>query len=155
MISVVPVDNVPVTGVVLRRYVQYVVDLSLLTVVVVVLIAGGLFLAVMTLGWGWPTWVLYVPVVLAGLAGLGGHLWNTVWLPYKHGGATVAMRWLGLRIVKLDGGSPRLRDYLVRWLLDVVDGVCFGLVGAVLIAVTPRHQRFGDIVAGTVVVRVR
>ncbi|MFJ8958468.1 hypothetical protein ACIRG5_03710 [Lentzea sp. NPDC102401] len=41
----------------------------------------------------------------------------------------------------------------MRWLLMAVDGLLMGLVGAVLIAVTPRNQRLGDIVAGTMVVR--
>ena len=63
------------------------------------------------------------------------------------------MRWLGLRITTLRGGEPSLRAYLVRWLLMAVDGLLLGLVGAVLIAVTPRNQRLGDMVAGTVVVR--
>lgn len=155
MISVVSVDDVPATGVVLRRYVQYVIEGALLAVTILILMGGGLFLAVKMLPMGWPPWVLYVPAVVGVVLAIGADLWNTVWLPYRHGGATVAMRWLGLRIVKLDGGSPRLRDYLVRWLLNVVDGLCFGLLGAVLIAVTPRHQRFGDLVARTLVVRVR
>jgi uncharacterized RDD family membrane protein YckC len=48
---------------------------------------------------------------------------------------------------------PSLRSYMIRWLMAVVDGYFFGLVGALAIAFTPRHQRFGDMVARTVVVR--
>lgn len=155
IISVVSVDDVPVTGVVLRRYVQYAVDFLILLIVVLALLVGGLYLALEALMAGWPRQVVYVPVALAIVAGIGCTLLNDVWLPHKLGGATLAMRWLGLRIVTLEGGSPRLRDYLVRWLLNCVDGQCFGLLGAVIIAVTPRHQRLGDIVARTLVVRVR
>jgi len=74
-------------------------------------------------------------------------------VPHRHGGATPAMRRLGLRIVRIDGGEPSLRDYLVRWLLFAVDGLFLCLVGVVLIAITPRNQRLGDIVTRTVVVR--
>lgn len=154
MISVVSVDDVPATGVVLRRYAQYALDFLMLMTVVLLLLAGGLFLALEALMAGWPRQVLYVPIVVALVAGAGCTLLNQVWLPHRRGGATVAMRWLGLHIVRLDGGAPRLRDYLVRWLLNCVDGQCFGLLGAVIIAVTPRHQRLGDIVARTLVVRV-
>ncbi|MFD2420845.1 RDD family protein [Amycolatopsis pigmentata] len=149
------VDDVPTTAVVLRRYAQYALDFLLLMIAVLLLLVGGLFLALKALGAGWPRQVLYVPVAVAIVAGLGCTLLNEVWLPHKRGGATLAMRWLGLRIVKIDGESPRLRDYLLRWLLNCVDGQCFGLLGAVIIAVTPRHQRLGDIVARTLVVRVR
>jgi uncharacterized RDD family membrane protein YckC len=155
MISVVSVDDVPATGVVLRRYAQYALDFLMLMTVVSILLVGGLFLSLEALMAGWPRPVLYVPVGVALAIGFGCALLNEVWLPHKRGGATVAMRWLGLRIVRVDGGSPRLRDYLVRWLLNCVDGQLFGLLGAVIIAVTPRHQRLGDIVARTLVVRVR
>jgi uncharacterized RDD family membrane protein YckC len=47
----------------------------------------------------------------------------------------------------------RYAQYCVDWLLMVVDGYCFGLVGALTIALSPRHQRFGDMAARTVVVR--
>jgi uncharacterized RDD family membrane protein YckC len=93
-----------------------------------------------------------VAVWLVGM--IGGGLWVDVWLPYRNGGATPGMRWLRLRIVTVDGTPPRLRDYVVRWALLVVDGVLLGIVGAILIAVTDRHQRLGDVVARTLVVKV-
>lgn len=52
-----------------------------------------------------------------------------------------------------DGSAPRLPTYLARFLLLVVDGFLFGIVGIVLMAASPRHQRFGDMIARTVVVR--
>ena len=60
---------------------------------------------------------------------------------------------LGLRIVREDGTRPRPSTLLVRMLLQVVDGFAFGIVGLVLMLAGRRHQRFGDIVARTLVVR--
>ena len=142
------------TKVVVRRLIQFTIDRLLLVVGVMIILVASLFLTVVALRAGWPRFVVYVPLVLFLLTALGGGLCVDVWLPYRNGGATPAMRWLGLRIVTLSGQPPRLRDYLVRWLLLVVDGLLLGIVGAVLIAVTEHHQRLGDIVARTLVVRV-
>jgi uncharacterized RDD family membrane protein YckC len=68
-------------------------------------------------------------------------------------GRTPGMRLTGLRIVTTAGGPPRFRAYVVRWLLMVADGALFGLVGLVVILATPRRQRIGDVVAGTLVIR--
>jgi uncharacterized RDD family membrane protein YckC len=150
-----PPFDIAATRVVGRRYLQYLVDRLLI-------VGAGLVVAVVVFGlvllglWaGWPaTFMLYVALVLYILAVLAIALWIDVWIPHTRGGATPAMRWFGLRIVSLHGEPPSLRDYLVRWLLSVVDGLFLGLAGAVLIAMTPLHQRMGDIVACTVVVRV-
>ena len=150
----VSVDVDLVTNVVGRRFVQFAIDRLLLVVGGMVLLAVSLLLALFALRSGWPRFVFYLPFVLLLLLTLAGGLWIDVWLPYRNGGATPAMRWLGLRIVTLTGEPPRLRDYLVRWLLLVVDGLLLGIVGAVLMVRTEHHQRLGDIVARTLVVRV-
>lgn len=151
---VLPADTAAATRVVGRRYLQYIVDRLLIVGggLVVLLVAIGL--ALLEVWVRWPRFTLYVPAVLFVLGVVLVGWWIDVWIPHKRGGATPAMRWFGLRIVTLHGRPPSLRDYLVRWLLSVVDGLFFGLVGAVLIAVSPLHQRMGDIVARTIVVRV-
>ena len=53
----------------------------------------------------------------------------------------------------LCGFAPSLGALTVRWLLLVVDGSFFGLVGLVIMSATARHQRLGDIAASTYVVR--
>ncbi|WP_243789600.1 RDD family protein [Saccharopolyspora gloriosae] len=79
--------------------------------------------------------------------------WWHVWFPYRHGDQTPAMRWLKLRLIGMDGDKPGLGQYNARWVLTTVDTMFFCLVGIVLIIVTPQHQRAGDIVARTRVVR--
>jgi uncharacterized RDD family membrane protein YckC len=143
------------TGVVVRRYVQYALDLVLVVLLSVLVFALVLGAAILVSNAGvHGIWLVYVPFGIWVLTIFAGTLWSEIWWPHRRGGATPAMRWLGLRIVAIDGGTPSLRDYFVRWLMMVVDGMAFGLVGAVLIAATPRHQRLGDMVARTVVVRV-
>ncbi|MEU7474704.1 RDD family protein [Lentzea sp. NPDC042327] len=141
-------------SIVLRRYWQHLIEFALLVVAGLLGMVLGLLLAMALIKLGAPGEVFFVlPTGVLVTVSLLGVLWVEIWYPHRHGGATPAMRWLGLRITTLRGGQPSLRDYLVRWVLMAVDGMFFGLVGAVLIAVTPRHQRLGDVVAGTVVVR--
>jgi uncharacterized RDD family membrane protein YckC len=141
-------------SIVLRRYSQHVIEFVLLAVAAVLSVFLGVLLSVPLIKLGMTPKVFSVlPWAMVVAVSLLGVLWIEIWYPYRHGGSTPAMRWLGLRITTLRGGEPSLRDYFVRWLLMAVDGLLMGLVGAVLIAVTPRHQRLGDMVAGTVVVR--
>jgi uncharacterized RDD family membrane protein YckC len=70
------------------------------------------------------------------------------------GGATVGKRLMRLRVVDVNGGRAGLVRSLIRNVLRVVDGLpTMGLVGAILIVVTPERTRVGDLVAGTRVVR--
>ncbi|GLY49808.1 RDD family protein [Lentzea sp. NBRC 102530] len=141
-------------SIVLRRYTQHVIEFALLVVASVLGLVPGVLLSVLLVKLGMPPEHFpYVAASSIAVVSLLGVLWIEIWYPYRHGGSTPAMRWLGIRITTLRGGEPSLRDYFVRWLLMVVDGLFLGLVGAVLIAVTPRNQRLGDVVAGTVVVR--
>jgi uncharacterized RDD family membrane protein YckC len=140
-------------GIAGRRLVQFFLDemlvfvpMLLLAVLVVVLFRPSGLVALL------PFLKVVVYTMLA-LDFLG--LWVvTTWWPYRHGGQTPAMRWLRLRVVMLDGSHPPLRLFLVRQLLMLVDGFAWGLAGVVVMLCTRRRQRFGDVVARTVVVRV-
>jgi uncharacterized RDD family membrane protein YckC len=68
-------------------------------------------------------------------------------------GATLGKLTLGLRVVGEDGSPIGWSGALVRNILRVVDGLFFYLVGAVVAWSSPRRQRLGDRVAGSVVVR--
>lgn len=73
-------------------------------------------------------------------------------------GRTVGQFAVGLRTVRVDGGAIRFRQALLRglafWTVDFAPwtGLCGGLVCA---AVNPQSQRFGDLMAGTMVIRTR
>lgn len=141
--------------VVVRRYLQYIIDEALAVVFATLVFLACFGFALLAAEFGARGKVLLViPFLMWVVTLFGVTLWFGIWYPHGMGGATPAMRWLGLRIVTMDGGRPSLRDYFLRWLLMIVDGLFFGLLGAVLIAVTRRNQRLGDMVTGTLVVRV-
>ena len=71
-------------------------------------------------------------------------------------GQSIGKRQMKIKVVKLDGSSPGLGSYLMRWVLRLIDLNTFGGGIAVLcIAITTRDQRLGDLAAGTTVVKVR
>jgi uncharacterized RDD family membrane protein YckC len=85
---------------------------------------------------------------------LSGWGWDVAW-EVLGGGRTPGKRALGLRVVRADGAPVGPAESLVRNLLRALE-VPFGYApGALAIALTPRRQRLGDVVAGTLVVRER
>ncbi|MEM6784413.1 MAG: RDD family protein [Bacteroidota bacterium] len=89
--------------------------------------------------------IVYLPVVFY-------HLISEIVL----GGQSIGKKVLRLRVVRLDGTAPSLGDYLMRWVLRLVDIlVSSGVPALVSISVTRRSQRLGDLAAGTTVVNTR
>ena len=74
------------------------------------------------------------------------------WLMEARWGATVGKLVVGLRVVHLDGTLVRPLPALVRSLLRLVDGMFAGVVGALIIQLSPTRQRLGDRAARTLVV---
>jgi len=69
-------------------------------------------------------------------------------------GWTVGKRILGMRVMDGSGSRIGLAKSVIRNLLRLVDGLpAFNILGIVLIASSPKGQRFGDRVAGTYVIR--
>lgn len=73
-------------------------------------------------------------------------LWN---------GQTPGKRALGLRVASADGRPATFLQVVVRGLVQPIDALLWMPValGLVVIAITPRHQRLGDLAAGTLVLR--
>lgn len=69
-------------------------------------------------------------------------------------GQTAGKMALNIRVVKLDGSTPSVAAYFLRWLLEIFDFFIVGL-GVVFIILTRNGQRLGDLVAGTTVVKIR
>lgn len=71
-------------------------------------------------------------------------------------GQTVGKRLLGLRVVDVQGLRLTFSQVAVRNLLRVVDMIpMFYFVGGVMMLLSPRNQRLGDLAGNTVVVRER
>lgn len=68
-------------------------------------------------------------------------------------GQSAGKKLLGIKVVDVDGKEPSLSQYLLRWVLRLIDmGVTMGM-GALLSSIfTVKHQRLGDLAAGTVVI---
>ncbi len=115
------------------------------------LLSFGFFAALrgVNLGVGW---------VIAGFILLYGGLifgypvaCETLWR-----GRTLGKAALGLRVVTVEGAPVRFRHAAIRTALGLVEfGITGGAVAVVSILVTQRHQRLGDLVAGTLVLRER
>jgi uncharacterized RDD family membrane protein YckC len=91
-------------------------------------------------------------------------------------GQSIGKKAVGIRVLSLEGGEPNLGQYLLRWIFRVwewpiVFGVfafnnwglifqfifcCFlGIAVIISISVTEKHQRIGDLAAGTAIVDTR
>lgn len=70
-------------------------------------------------------------------------------------GQTLGKIVLGIRVMSADGYPPTFLQVLLRALVWPIDGFfCVPVpIGLIVIAVTPKHQRLGDLVAGTLVIR--
>lgn len=109
--------------------------------------------------------VISIPLLLYSLL-------TELWL----NGQTVGKKLMGIRVISLEGGEPTLGQYVLRWITrffewpflfgyiffsplliyqyTIITGF-FGIVVVIIIAVTAKNQRLGDMIAGTVVVNTR
>lgn len=79
--------------------------------------------------------------------------WYMVLFEVLNLGVTPGKRAMGLRVVQLDGSPPDWSHSLLRNLLRVIDMLPFGYTLGTAVALTsPRFQRLGDMVAGTLVI---
>lgn len=71
-------------------------------------------------------------------------------------GQSIGKKVRNIRVMRLNGTAPQLGDYLLRWLLRIVDlGLFSGMVAVITIALNGKGQRLGDLAAGTTVVKTR
>ena len=70
-------------------------------------------------------------------------------------GQSIGKKSQNIRVMRLDGTVPSIGDYLLRWLLRIIDLQLAGLVAIICIAASQRGQRLGDMAAGTTVVKLR
>jgi len=70
-------------------------------------------------------------------------------------GRTIGKRAMGLRAVTVEGSPIRLRHALLRMMGGLVDRFLppLGVTGMLFVLGTARHQRVGDLLAGTIVIR--
>ncbi len=71
-------------------------------------------------------------------------------------GQTLGKKALGIKVVKLTGKKPTLKDYALRWAFRILDiYLSSGVIASILIGSSQKSQRLGDLVANTTVIRLR
>lgn len=91
-------------------------------------------------------------------------------------GQSMGKKLMGIRVISLEGGEPDIGQYLLRWIFrfwewplffgylaigslglyyQLVASLVFGVAVVIIIAVTNKSQRLGDLAAGTTVVSIR
>jgi uncharacterized RDD family membrane protein YckC len=70
-------------------------------------------------------------------------------------GQSIGKRIMKIKVISLDGGQPRIGQFLLRWLFRIVDFLIIepGLIALIAAAVNEKPQRIGDLVAGTILIR--
>jgi uncharacterized RDD family membrane protein YckC len=68
-------------------------------------------------------------------------------------GGTIGKKVMGLKVVKEDGTPIDWGAGVIRNILRIIDGFFFYLVGAIVVWVSKKKQRLGDMAAHTLVVR--
>lgn len=78
-------------------------------------------------------------------------------IEYFTNGRSLGKLIMGIRVVKSNGETAGLREYFTRWIFRVVDiwAGGFGFLALLVSSTTEKRQRIGDIMADTVVIRVR
>lgn len=131
-------------GVRTRRMVAFVIDYSIVALLMIPVSVMIFLLGIVTFGLGWMLYAVLFPLIAVPYVGLtmGGR-----------SQATPGMRLLGLKIERLDGQT-------VDPVLAVLHGVVFWAANVVLTPAillvglfTPRKQLVQDLLLGTVVVR--
>ena len=71
-------------------------------------------------------------------------------------GQSIGKHAIGIKVIRLDGAPVTLGNYIMRWMLRIVDiSITSGGAAVICIAVTPNGQRLGDLAAGTTVVKLK
>lgn len=80
----------------------------------------------------------------------------TLLMEYFMNGQTPGKRSMNLRVVKLNGNEPSFMDYFIRWSFRFIEiYLSSGVLAAIMINTTNLNQRLADIIAGTVIVKIK
>lgn len=128
-----------------ERILAYLIDLL---IIIAYFIIAIFMIGALSLDYGdeWAFWlILSLPPFLYFI------LWETFW-----DGKTPGKAMMKIKVARMDGARPAFSNYLVRWLLRLLDiTLAFGGVAVVSILLNGKGQRLGDMAAGTTVISER
>lgn len=145
-----------------RRFFAWVIDL---TIQLVYLWLGAKLLDALTdFSWNSNIW----PIVLFLLPFIFYHLLSEITM----NGQSVGKMAMSIKVMTLQGGQPSVSQYLIRWLFRIIDFpvllflgalsgyitwwvILFLFAGLICTIVTPKSQRVGDLVAGTILIDLK
>jgi uncharacterized RDD family membrane protein YckC len=79
-----------------------------------------------------------------------------IYFEVRHNGQTPGKKRAGIRVLRESGAPLDFRSACIRNLLGAADFLpALYFLGALLVLLTQRHQRLGDLAAGTIVIRER
>ena len=58
-----------------------------------------------------------------------------------------------IKVVKVSGEPIDIGEALIRNILRIIDGIFFYLIGFIILSMSDKKQRLGDMAAGTIVVK--
>lgn len=147
-----------------RRFFAYIIDLILIFIYIRSM--NYFFFKGLLLGedvYGFTTMVLLLPAIFYTMM---SELWFN--------GQTIGKKLMKVKVVSLDGGEPTLGQYLLRWFMRFYEWgfiifslfwsspflgyivlILGGIASIIIISVSAKSQRLGDIVAETVVVNTK
>lgn len=139
---------------VINRVVAIIIDTIILWVV----------MAVITLPFGMQAMMMGTmtdPLVAAQMAGsamllaLLGALVGLGYFVYFEGttGQTIGKKIVNVKVVRLDGKPMTYMDALIRTILRIIDGQIAYVLGLIIVLVSEKRQRLGDMAAKTLVVK--
>jgi uncharacterized RDD family membrane protein YckC len=68
-------------------------------------------------------------------------------------GASPGKKILKLKVVQVDGSSPTLGAYIMRWMMYLLECAILPGIGLLCIIFNKKGQRLGDMMAGTIVIK--
>ncbi|MGK4567628.1 RDD family protein [Flavobacterium sp. 3HN19-14] len=70
-------------------------------------------------------------------------------------GQTVGKMIMKIKVVKIDGYQASFGDYLIRWLFRLIEIWTTYILGLIVIVVSSKAQRLGDMAAGTAMITLK
>ena len=135
------------------RIVAAIIDMIILWVVMAVL---AIPLGLQTMAMGTSVMDLGAYMASMTLYSMVAGIVSLLYFIYFEGsrGQTPGKMALSIKVVKEDGKAITFVDALIRTILRIVDGLPgFYILGLILVAVTEKKQRLGDMAAKTIVVK--
>ncbi|OQP40870.1 hypothetical protein A4H97_14775 [Niastella yeongjuensis] len=145
-----------------RRFFAWLIDVTIQGTFVY--FGNMLMSALVSADWDHQTWM----VVLFMLPFILYHLISEIIM----NGQSVGKMAMQIKVMTLQGGEPSVSQYLIRWLFRIIDfpiflflgtisgysswwSVFFIFAGLICIIATPKSQRLGDLVAGTILIDLK